>query len=240
MNARHVLVLIVLALILIAPAIVALPAAGQKAPVPTSFDLNSDRNDSTNEKLANFTFSLVAQADLTPRTDGVRGSGKWIGGFRNGYESAFAIWQHEDPGAHPFVDAMRVQFQVFAAHPLLIPFRILDRGMPELCGSVTCAMPYPYETPAQIGSQDFSFPGATVEFYHHRPMEPDKVDRVQLLARFVVPAVSPLNSKVKWYYQGGGTVIATYNGVVALKLIFSAMDPFYRFRIVGYPTAGFD
>lgn len=176
--------------------------------------------------LFRLTFPTVATLDVEPRPDGVRGRGRWVAGSRPEYDTAIVFWEHEDPNQHPFVTGIRIVVQSY--HGPDIGVRINDRGLPE----TPTARPYPYE-PGSVTPVDCSRPGATFEFIHIRP---DKVR--QVLARFVVPAVSPENPKVRWCYQLGGFVVAEHDDVGPVaRIIMSGMHPSYTYRVQGVTAA---
>lgn len=186
-------------------------------------------------------FSTAVTRDLEPRpADGVFGTGKWRGGDRTNYDTAWLFFDHEDPGQHPFVTGFRIVVQSY--HPPGFSTRINDSGIAE-CSDSGClaSAPYPYESGAVL-PVDRSRPGATFEFRHARPNKGQ-----QLLVRYVVPPVSPTNAKVRWYYQLGGTVVAEHDDDVngdgrkpdqLARIIMSAMHPAYFFVVQGVTVQG--
>ena len=183
----------------------------------------------------------VSQSDID-RWGFNRGYTRWADGDRISYHTVYAFVQHQDPGHHDFVNAIRFQWQDFGATN-----RLLDQGMAELGEGSDLGgsfpgfpkqglAPYPYErvTPLPVNK---SRPGAVVEIFHLRNQTN------QLLQRFVVPAIDPATAvgapQTRWFYQLNGLVVAVNDelGVIA-KIIIAGMHPAYTYRIQGVATAG--
>ena len=194
------------------------PAA---AAAPSFFEIKVFRV-SPAEDFALFHLSTLPVADLEANPEnGVKGNGKWVFGDRNAYHSAHFFFQHEDPGGHPFVNGFRIQVQVYSNLPDGA-VRINDRNGVE----INLGSPYPYEK-ATI-PVDYSRPGAVFDFYHVRNGESAGGCRnCSLLARFVLPPVSPTNPKVKWYYQLGGLAVAVHDtyGPIARVIVSGVLGP---------------
>lgn len=215
------------------------PRISPAAPVaPTTFDVTMAET-ASGEVFFRFRLSTLPVPDLEPRPDGSKGSGKWVFGDRIAYDTAYWFFAHEDPGAHPFLNGIRIMVQQYNAGP---PpgkvFLINDRNGVE----INLRRPYPYEK-ATI-PLDYSRPGATVHLYHHRPNfeSASGCRNCQLLATFVIPPVDPANPKVKWYYQLGGLVVAVHDtyGPIARIIISGVLglDPFlpmYFYEVEGSP-----
>lgn len=190
----------------------------------------------TNERYFEFSFEQEPFPDLTARDDGVIGNLKWVPGDRIAYHTAYAFLDHFDPGHHDYLHGLRVLFQQYG------PFnvQINDKFMPEFIPDGL--PPYPYEEEPALPF-DKSRPGGVISIYHDRnPQRPDGTyisaeKYSQLLGKFIVPATSPGNSKVKWYYQLGGLFIGEHSdtGVFA-RIIVSSMHPRYAFAIEGVNT----
>lgn len=179
------------------------------------------------ERLYQFRMSKTDLWDLNPRWDDcVFGSGHYAGGDRVGYHTAYFFYAHQDPDKHDYLDAIRFVVQIYGASP-----RLNDKHMPEL--PVQGLPPYPYERGATV-AVDKSIPGGVVELWHNRTTQYD-----QMLAEFIVPAVSEQNPKVRWYYQLGGLFVAVHDdhGPVS-RLIVTSMHPHYAYRITGVETGG--
>ena len=213
------------------------------AQVPPYFEIvgmNPNVPDGTPGKLwFSFRFSRLATPDIEPRPDGQRGSGQWTdwpadpaahGCDRIGYDTAYCFWEHQDPGVHNFVVAIRFFVQRYGN---AFTVQINDRYMredPFRAGRETGGVPpYPYEVVPAV-SVDHIRPGGIVEFIHQR--EKGR----QVLATLDVPAISPTNSRVRWYYQLGGLFVAELDGVPLARVIISATHPAYTYRIRGVDT----
>jgi hypothetical protein len=162
---------------------------------------------------------------------------------RIAYHTVWSYWQHEDPGHHPFTNAIRFHWQVLGAGR---GGRIIDSGMVENPFGRTDVdetqglAPYPYETgPYPIERVDRSLAGPhIVELIHMRNRASGSY---QLLHRFVLPHVSQSSGQAaptRWYYQGSGTWIGVSDefGQPVTRLILTANHPAYTFRVQGVPT----
>lgn len=167
-----------------------------------------------------------------------RGFSRWSDGDRISYHTAYAFWQHQDPGFHDFINALRFHWQ---EHGQPVPVgRIIDQGMSENPFDPNATTErqglaiYPYERVAiPLNLVDFSRPGGIVEVIHQRRRNN------QVLQTIVIPEVSPQNPRVRWYYQLGGKFLAVHEtyGVIS-SIIIAAMFPAYTFRIRGVLTGG--
>lgn len=196
-----------------------------------TFMLNGPvREDNTREPLWRFTMHALPRPDLTGRPDdGVVGENRFFEGDRIAYHTAYAKWQHHDPDHHDFVDAVRFVLQNVGS-----PCQVNDKYMPEL--PQQGSTPYPYEKERVVPTER-SHPGGTVEIFHQR-FGPGGLSKFQLLDRIVIPAVSEVNPKLKWFYQYGGIFVAEHDelGIVA-RMIVAAQHPRYGFHIKGIPAA---
>lgn len=154
------------------------------------------------------------------------------GADRIKYHTIYFFWQHQDPGFHDYLDALRFFYQNYGAGG----GALIDSGMTEnpfgTVGESQGFAPYPYE-PGQNVPVDHSHPcPCTIEVYHQR-----NVKFAQLLQRIVVPSPDPVNSGTTVYYQLGGLFVIenATQGVVA-RIIVTAMHPAYTFRIAGVNT----
>ena len=146
------------------------------------------------------------------------GSSRWLNvhgaGDRIAYHTAWALWQHADPGHHDYISAIRVMFQDYGATN-----QVNDQYMIEdpfnTGGESQGLAPYPYER-EQPAPVDRSRPGAVVEVKHLRRNARGGVKN-QLLNRFVLPAVDSKNNQTRWYYQLNGLVVAVNPDFVADK-----------------------
>ncbi len=171
-----------------------------------------------------------------------RGFTRWADGDRISYHTVYAFLQHQDPGHHDFVNALRFQWQDYGGTN-----RLLDQGMAELGEGSDLGgtfpgfpkqglSPYPYErvTPAPL---DRRFPGAVVEFFHLRNQTN------QLFQRFVIPVIDPATAvgapKTRWFYLLNSLVVAVNDelGIIA-KVIITAVHPAYTLRYQNIATAG--
>ena len=201
--------------------------------------------------------AVVRDLPVTPRDVAEfghnRGTSRWLNahgaGDRRRYDTAWALWQHADPGHHDYINAIRVMFQDYGATN-----QINDRHMIEdpfnTGGESQGLPPYPYERvkPAPV---DKSRPGAVVEILHQRERIHGIGQKNQLLTRFTLPAVEPKQHKTRWYYQLNGLVVAVHtdfvternpDGVIAKCIIaglHGAGGPAaaYTYRIQGVSTA---
>ena len=180
------------------------------------------------------------------------GSSRWLNahgaGDRISYHTAWALWQHADPGHHDYINAIRVMFQDYGATNLVNDLRMIEDPF-NTGGESQGLAPYPYERvkPAPV---DKSRPGAVVELMHLRRNSAGGVKN-QLLTRFTLPVVEPKQPKTRWYYQLNGLVVAVHtdfvtalnpDGVIAKCIIaglHGAGGPAaaYTYRIQGVRTA---
>lgn len=175
--------------------------------------------------LLQFDLSRVPIPDLEARPDGAKGSGKWCDGDRIGYALAYFFFCHEDPGSHPFLNGVRIQL---TQYPGSASYLINDKNMAEL---VNGTAPYRYEQAAI--PIDYSYPGASFDLLHCRAGFNGALGgkNRQLLARFIIPPVSPVNSKVKAYYQLGGAVVFIHDTLGSLaRLQIASVDNCYEYR----------
>ncbi len=190
----------------------------------TTFQIFMDRfGPEPKEHLFSFRFSRALVADPI-------GTHRWWDGDRISYHTAYVFAQHEDPMNHPLLTAFRIMFQQYGTSQGILN----DQGMVENPfgdpdGESQGLAPYPYELVPALPT-DRSRPGAVVDFVHWRPRTS------VLLWTWEVPAVDPLNAKVRWYYQLGGLIVGEYDGAPFLRIILAAMHPAYTYSIRGVPT----
>lgn len=167
-----------------------------------------------------FDFSREWVDDIEPRNDGVLGSGRWIDGDRpGGYHSAFVVFEHQDPGGHGAIPAIRLSFTRIGSVPAATA-RLTDYDMDESIPDRT--WPYSYEKDPRLDqSCDQSVPADTVGIFHARqaPAGGDYRYR-QLLREFVFSESAPEN-EVEWYYQGRGRFCGVADGGPMFEATFA-------------------
>lgn len=171
----------------------------------------------TGERLLSFRLSTVVTPDEEARPDGQRGSHRHTFGDRNAYHTAHWFLLHADPGAHDYIEGIRVSIQV-----MIGGLQTNDRNGKE----PDLRSPYTYEKGFPIPPILYDFPGAIFALNHHRPNFTSaggcrNCSRIATLDLAAIDTVK--NPKVKWFYQGSGIVIGVHD----------SLGPFVRIIISG-------
>lgn len=148
---------------------------------------------------------------------------------RISYATAYACLNHEDPGHHPFLCALRVQWQKYGQEGGLIN----DQGMredPFGLGRETQGLPpYDYESGMTV-AVDRSLPcPCQIQLLHLRGgNQTGAHSREQRLRVIEVQN----NGKMHWYYQLGGLFVGVHDDLgTTTRIIISGIHPAYSYRV---------